>query len=224
MRISIVVGCQVLLGVASAPTFAQDAPPVPTPLRPAGTASPWACTRATLLDDAPCIIDGRSLVQSPALDQARENQRYARALSDGMCALTARAGGFEPDPILLQSCRSRADAATRLCTGDGSVRMIDDEGRFNNGFAPCYAALSSILLETGALAVAAVPCCECLAGSCGTNASQCTERLSKGRFPEASQTCLDAACSTACAQVRLSRPGPPQGAGGSAPTNPGAKP
>jgi hypothetical protein len=207
------------LGLAAS-SAAQQPPPAPAP---APTASAWACTRDTLLQGLPCTIEGRTAAQTASREQAQENQRQAHVLAEGLCGSFARMDTVDPEAALQRVCLARVDAAVRRCGGDGSRRLLDDNGRFNPGHARCYGALASMMSEMSDLEQLSSSCCACVADRCNANEGQCTERLAQGRDPDVASACLTGVCASECAALQLSR-GAVAPSSKSAPARPAAPP
>jgi hypothetical protein len=205
--LSPLISCLTPALLLASAALAQSAPPAPTPAGQ-GAPAPWACDRKTLLSGEVCTFEGATTAQPASREQAKEIQRDARALLLDACAELARGeppDALEPDPALVALCTARADAAVRVCGGDGSKRLRDDAGRFNAGHARCYASLRAVLEELSVIQADAAQCCGCTSAQCGAPMSGCTERLVKGALPDGAcaETC---AASCAGAAARLAKP------------------
>lgn len=179
----------IALAVASAP----EAPPPPR-------AATFACTRDTLLQDRPCTLEGRTPARAPSREQAQDNTRQGAVLANELCLSVARGDALDADPAVLSACRARVLPATRSCAGDGARGVTDDSGRFNPGFARCYAALAELVRAAEDDAAVSSRCCPCLA-ACGTSDAQCLERSARGQLG----SCGEEKCQSACAASLLLR-------------------
>jgi hypothetical protein len=185
--------------LVAAAAFADAPPPPPVSNE---TASAWACTKKTLLDDVGCMIEGKTQAQPPSKEQAKENQRQAQSLAEELCRTIATGESTEPDVGVLAACNARIAAATKKCGGDGSRRLLDDGGRFNPGHAKCYGALAELAKTAINLADEAGSCCQCVHDSCGGNQEQCVARMADEKAPEPS-SCIEGACAAQCGQARI---------------------
>ncbi|MCC7074293.1 MAG: hypothetical protein IT383_23505 [Deltaproteobacteria bacterium] len=172
---------------------AAQAPPPPPPRTAA-----LACTRHTLVAERGCTIEGRSGAKPAAREQALENARQASALADELCRGIARGDALDPHPLVLAACRARVAPATRSCAGDGARRLLDEDGRFNPGFARCYAGLAELVRAASADAEVAEGCCACVA-VCGVSEQQCLERWDQGALG----ACAAEQCRAECAASLL---------------------
>jgi hypothetical protein len=93
--------------------------------------------------------------------------------------------------------------AVKKCGGDGSRRLLDDDGRFNTGHTRCYGALAAVVRDVLVLSDTSSTCCACIADRCGGNADKCVERLGANSKPDASAQCLTSTCSSECAVLQL---------------------
>lgn len=187
-----------LVGVASAALAQREPPPPAAPVR----AASYACTRQTLLDGQLCTIEGRSTAQAPSQQQAMANLRQASAFAEELCATVARADDSAPDATVLAACRTRVSTAVRACGGDGKTGLQDDAGRFNPGFARCYAGLAELVRGARQAGELADGCCACAHASCAASVAQCVERASAGLELGA---CVEGRCRAECAAALLIR-------------------
>lgn len=176
---------------------AAAAAPAPSPPPPARTDA-LACTRQTLLDERGCTVEGRSGPEPAARERAVENVRLAAALADELCRVVARGDALDADPLVLAACRARIAPATRSCAGDGSRLLLDYGGRFNPGFARCYAGMAELVRAVAADADVAADCCVC-ATSCGVTEAQCLARWDEGALGP----CVAEQCRAQCAESLL---------------------
>lgn len=189
--------------VLTAHSAAQALPPPPPP-----RASALACTRQTLLVERGCTIEGRSGARPAAREHAQENARRAAALADELCRDVARGDALDPHPVVLAACRARVAPATRWCAGDGARALLDDDGRFNPGFARCYAGLAELVRAAAADAEVAEGCCACVA-VCGVTEQQCLARWDEGGLgPCAAERCR-AECAASLLLQRARTAAPP---------------
>lgn len=177
------------------------APPAPAAAQVAPTA--WACTQKTLADDVPCTVEGRTAAQAPSKDAAKEQQRQAKLVAEDACRAIARSGEPDEDRGLLNVCNARMTVAVKKCGGDGSRRLLDDEGRFNPGHTRCYGALAAVVRDMTSLSESSSTCCDCVADKCGGDAEKCVERMGANAKPETSAQCLTSTCSAECAVLQL---------------------
>lgn len=215
----------ILIAIALWGATQSAAPPPPTEATPTGaapTAPPQgapaadpqaavatsarrasaACTRATLQAGVPCLVEGESASAAPSRSRAEENRRHAARLADELCAAAARSGMDEADAAVLAACRARVLERTAACGGDGSRPLSDEAGRFNPGFARCYAGLAELAADAASDADTAASCCAC-AAACGQSRGQCLERASRGALG----SCVVERCTSPCAAALL-RAGP----------------
>lgn len=198
--------------VASASVRAQ-APAAPPPPTTAPGATPvvatttvptaWACTQKTLVDDVPCTVEGKTAPQAASKDGGKEQQRQAKLIADDACRALARSGEPDEDKGLLNVCNTRMTVAIKKCGGDGTRRLLDDDGRFNPGHTRCYGALAAVVRDMTVLAETSSTCCECVADRCGGSADKCVERMGANAKPDASAQCLASTCSAECAVLQL---------------------
>ncbi|OGQ13192.1 MAG: hypothetical protein A2138_05340 [Deltaproteobacteria bacterium RBG_16_71_12] len=177
--------------------LAATAAPAPSPPPPPRTDA-LACTRQTLLDERGCTVEGRSGPRPASREHAVLNVRAAAALADELCRVVARGDALDADPLVLAACRARIAPATRNCAGDGSRPLQDDAGRFNPGFARCYAGLAELVRAVAADADVAADCCVCATG-CGVTEAQCLARWDDGELG----TCVAERCRAECAESLL---------------------
>ena len=182
-----------LIALALATHVVVQAPP-PAPPRTAAL----ACTPRTLVVERGCTIEGRSGSRPAAREQAVENVRQASAVAHELCRVIARGDALDPHPLVLAACRARIAPATRNCAGDGARRLLDDNDRFNPGFARCYAGLAELVRAASADAEVAEGCCACVA-ACGVTEQQCLERWDE----EGLGACAATQCRAECAASRL---------------------
>lgn len=161
-----------------------------------------ACTRATLRAGVPCVVEGEAVSAEASRPRAQENRRVAARLADELCAAAARSGVDEADAAVLAACRARVAERTARCGGDGSRALMDETGRFNPGFARCYAGLSELAADAASDADIAGSCCTC-AAACGQSQGQCLERAARGTLG----ACVVERCTSPCAAALL-RAGP----------------
>ncbi|MBI1945252.1 MAG: hypothetical protein HYS27_06125 [Deltaproteobacteria bacterium] len=181
-----------------AASAASAPPPASPPASPPPRTDALACTRQTLLDERGCTVEGRTARQPAAREQAVDNVRVAAALAEELCRIVAKGDALDADQLVLAACRARIAPATRTCAGDGSRRVLDDGGRFNPGFARCYAGLAELVRAVAADADVAADCCVC-AADCGVTEEQCLARWHHGELG----ACVAEQCREPCAESLL---------------------
>lgn len=205
MRAMLVVSALSFVATAA---FAQGAapPPPPTPVSTATTPTAWACTQKTLIDDVPCTVEGKTAPQAASKEAGKEQQRQAKLVADDVCRALARSGEPDEDRGLLSVCGARMTVAVKKCGGDGTRRLLDDDGRFNPGHTRCYGALAAVVRDMTALAETSSTCCACIADRCGGNADKCVERIgANATRPDTSAHCLTTTCGSECAVLQLNQ-------------------
>lgn len=190
-----------LLVTSAGTAVAQSVPPPSSPPAPAPTA--WACTKKTLLEDAPCTVEGRTAAQPASKEAGKEHQHQAKLLAEDVCRSLARASDADEDTGLLAVCNARMAIATRKCGGDGARQLLDDDGRFNPGHTKCYGALAGVVRDMVALSETSSTCCACLEDRCSASAGKCVEKIGAGQKPDANARCLTSTCSSECAVLQL---------------------
>ncbi|MDP2343937.1 MAG: hypothetical protein Q8O67_23470 [Deltaproteobacteria bacterium] len=178
----------------------RDAPPPPAP--PVAPMA-WACDRATLLAGLACTFEGKTKAAEPSQGQVEDNQRQARALGAELCAAASTGRAKELINALKAICDKRMEAEAAACGGDGSRRLLDDDGRFNAGHAVCYAALRSVVVTTQRGFSEANQCCACLDAARGATFDQCVAAADVDRLPAGAG---DKACRSSCAALLLRSP------------------
>ncbi len=174
----------------------KDAPPPPQPPPPALA---WACDRQSLLAGLRCTFEGKTRAQEPSKAQVDENQRQARALGLELCATAATGRAPQAIPAVKAACEKRLELEVAACGGDGSRRLLDDDGRFNPGHAVCYAALRAVTEVAQRSQDEAQGCCSCIDVGRGAAFNQCVADVDADRLPPGA----DKGCRSFCAAVLL---------------------
>jgi hypothetical protein len=198
-----VLGLVSLLAFAIAASMALGQAPSAAPPERGASATAFACSKETLLKEQHCAVEGTTVAQPISREQAKENQRTARAFAEDVCGALARSHDADEGTGLLAACNARGLVATKRCGGDGSRPLLDAAGLVNPGHGRCYGALVAMVADVSALADLSLTCCACIADRCGGSANQCVGTIDAGRAPPA---CASSTCSGACAALQLMAP------------------
>lgn len=163
------------------------------------SATGWACTAQTLLDDSDsfCAFESSAKVAKDIPKQVSDNLAVVGALANGACASAARlAGEPQPDKVLADVCTRDFKAAAQRCANAG-YPLVDSEGRFAESAQECYREMAEVLRKVRLMASISARCCRCMAAArCGESADRCNRALTSPtpQLP----ACAPAKCEAAC--------------------------
>jgi len=185
---------------ASVPMPPPPAPPLNAAPRPDRSPTAWACTVDTLMSGKDCLFEALAEPVSDHAAQRAQNVRFARQLAQAACARAARpAPGTTPDKALLDLCEKDFTAAADTCTLEGKSVLVDGQGRFSSGAAPCYRGLADVLQRAALMSSLASGCCRCMASrGCKVNAASCYANMTRGTPGPPESACMSNACKEEC--------------------------
>lgn len=161
------------------------------------SATGWACTAQTLLEDSLCAFESSAEEAKDIPKQVSNNLAVVAALANAACASAARLSGEpQPDKVLADLCIRDFKAAAQRCANEGHP-LVDSEGRFAQSAQECYREMAEVLRKVRLMASISARCCRCMAASsCGEAADRCNRALTSPtpRLP----ACAPAKCEAAC--------------------------
>jgi hypothetical protein len=181
----------------AAPPVADDSP------------TTWSCTADTLRSGRECVFEAELTPSEPNRDQAASNVRTIQEMGRTLCAeaAKARAGEARSDRNLAAVCEKKYAAAAERCGLEGTVPVVDSQGRFAPAARACYRAISGALQETQLMATVAAPCCQCAAQrGCPGVGDRCYAELTQQSAGASTLACMRDRCGEACALVPPASP------------------
>jgi hypothetical protein len=143
--LSLLLGAAPNDGSPATPAQSLESPPVAD-----DSPTAWSCTADTLRSGKECVFEAELTPSEPNKDQASSNVRTIQQMGRTLCAEAARPRSEEArsDHNLAATCEKKYATAAERCDLEGTVAIVDSQGRFAPAARACYRAISGVLQET----------------------------------------------------------------------------